>query len=110
MRPPPIVLEQQLLRLAAEHLLALHGQLDEAAVLAGAEALALICDSEDFGMSEEEYVPDDATRRALVALKDGSGDGAGGLLTRLSADAERRRMLRPLLDVVDQARRELPGK
>ena len=102
----PIVLEQQLLRLAADHLLSLHGQLDEAALSAGAEALALICDSEDFGMNEEECVPDDATRRSLVALKDGDG----GFLGRLSADAERRRLLRPLLDVIDQARRELPGK
>jgi hypothetical protein len=103
-RVMPFVNEKRVLGLAAAHLHTYHTKLSEDDLLKGAQALAMICDSEDFDVRPGEYIQTDADKRALVSLRD-------DFIRELTEDdLDIRRSVRPLLDQIDKAERDLPSK
>ena len=103
-RVMPFILEKRLLHFLACHLLRFQTQLSAEDLWAGAEALSILFDTEDFDINGDEYLDDDDTKRALVGIK-------GAFVAALAAeDVEKRRALRPLLDGIELADRGLRGK
>ena len=103
-RVMPFILERRLLHLLACHLHAFQAQLGEEDLWAGAEALSILFDTEDFDVNGDEYLEDDGTKRALVGI------GAGFVAAKAAEDVDQRRALRPLLDGIEMAERALRGK
>ena len=83
---------------------AFQAQLGEEDLWAGAEALSILFDTEDFDVNGDEYLEDDGTKRALVGI------GAGFVAAKAAEDVDQRRALRPLLDGIEMAERALRGK
>lgn len=100
----PFILEEKVLPSAAAHLHKYYTKMSEDDIIRGAQALAIICDSEDFGMHPEQYISSNHEKRTLVNLKDDF------LADLVADDIDIRRSVRPLLDQIDKAERDLPSK
>lgn len=99
-RVMPLVLERRVVTLMAQHLHNNHSRMTPADVRAGAIALALFCDTEDFQTHKNDYVSTDDEKSAFVAL-------GADFLDELVEEAEVRRQLRPLLDFAAQCERQM---
>ena len=70
-------------------------QLETSQLEIAAEALALIFDSEDYSTHEERYLENDSDKRKLREFYESVVEGL------VNDDREKRRKLRPLMDVVE---------
>jgi hypothetical protein len=102
-RVMPLIEQSQVIPLTALFLHQYHPQLAKEDLRKGAEALAVLFDTEEYGMHPDRFVEDVEAKRALAALKE-------DFLEQFSEDMDQRRAIRPLLDESEKARRELPSK
>ncbi|CAM9751222.1 unnamed protein product [Ectocarpus sp. 12 AP-2014] len=79
-----------------------HRHLGMEAAAVGAEALAFVCDTEDFITYREEYI-NDAARVTFASLKE-------DFVQKLCEDSQERKILRPLLDAISYCRRKSSRK
>eukprot|EP00752_Nemacystus_decipiens_P009609 g8586.t1 len=82
----------------AEMLHANHRHLGAEALATGAEALAYICDTEDFVTYRDDYI-DEETKVTFAKLKD-------DFVARLCEDSQTRQKIRPLLDIISYCERK----
>ncbi|GAB9467955.1 hypothetical protein Gpo141_00005283 [Globisporangium polare] len=89
----PLIMEKRVFSLLAMHLSMNIHLLSSADIAVGVETLALLCATEDFQSHSDRYVDSRETEVALLTLKDEYLDEA-------TEDADVRKRLRPLLDVI----------
>lgn len=99
----PELLARSVFQLLVKHMGINSGRLSAADLAIGAEALALFAAAEDFSTNKARIMSGDGLPAALVAL-----DAA--FLGSLASSADTRRKLRPLLDLVSEAKRKLASK
>lgn len=96
----PLILQHHVVKNLIVHVSKNRKFLPDGDLVAAAEAMALLADSEEFRTHPDHYVEDDDGRRAVVTWRE-------LFLSDLVEDRDVRRQLRPLLDVIDQAERKL---
>lgn len=99
----PIVRERRIFVLAARVLTVYEAQLIPKHKFLAAEALAFLVDTEDFQTHRDSYIQGADDLNALLYLKE-------TILQPLMADMDKRKVIRPLIDSIDKAKRQLRFK
>ena len=94
----PIARSRGLFMLAARWLEMYHRLLIGTDVLKAAEALALFAETEDFATYRDKYIVNMSDSSCLQSIK-------MDCLSAFSSDFDAKRKIRPLMDVIDQAKR-----
>jgi len=98
----PYIRERKVFTTAARVLNVFGKQLVKSHRLIAVESLALIVDSEDFATNPRQYIgPEDLD--IMLELKE-------NVLQELMQDMEKRKVVRPLVDAIDKAKRQLARK
>jgi len=99
----PELMSRSVFQLLVQHLATNSGRLSAEDRTAGAEALALLAAAEDFSTNKARIVGAEAVQLSLVAL-----DTA--YVASLASTPDVRRKLRPLLDLISEAKRKVGAK
>jgi hypothetical protein len=94
----PLIRERGIFMLSARVLNMCSAALLQSHRLKVAEALSLMADTEDFGTYRTIYIPSKMDVEVLIQLKD-------NCLAELTKDFDHKRLLRPLIDCIERAKR-----
>ncbi len=97
----PLARDRQLFMLGMRFLDTVHASVIPTHILVGIEAMSLVAETEDFSTYRNVYITSARDAEVLLSFK-------ARCLTALQAgaDMERRKLLRPLVDSIDRAKRQ----
>ena len=102
-RVMPLLLEHRIFVKLVQHLRCLGKLFSEEDLLAAAEAMALMCDTEEFQTHSDDFVETTAEKEDIVTLRD-------EIYEKLIENQDKKRKYRPLLDFFRDCAREVGRK